>query len=181
MLTPTARMLFPTLIIGLILILVRSGSSQAQARKAPVPSSQTSSMVFEIMEKDARPKAPGDEYLYFRLYEDGTAEFEFTPLGSMPQGFRMHKIHLNEEERDELFGLARGCLASPADFDPMQRLEEKVMISKIRIRDEDGDYNQIVIHHYSPENEKTRLYFPKVARDLMQKVSHLRGKYLQET
>jgi hypothetical protein len=178
--TQTAKALFPSLIIALVLAQLSLRSTQSEARKAPAPLTPGIPIFLEIIEKDARPKAPGDEYLYFRGYDDGSAEWEYIPLGPSPEASRIHKIHLSEDERNELFGLARGCLESPVDFDPMQRLEEKVMISKIRIRDEDGDYTEIAIHYYSPENPKTQLYFPTAAKGLMRKVSYLRGKYLQE-
>jgi hypothetical protein len=139
-------------------------------------------MVFEIIEKDARPHGSGDEYLYFRLYRDGAAEFEHNPLGQpVNKGIKAHRIKLTEDEQEELSSLALRCLDIPGDFDPMQRLEEKVAISTITIRDQDGDYYHRVIHHYRPENEKTSKYFPEAARDLLRKANYIRRKYLQET
>ncbi|HKF55758.1 MAG TPA: hypothetical protein VKJ45_09950 [Blastocatellia bacterium] len=170
----TATIPFIALLIALVLPGSRAAPSQTQARKAPAPSGNAS-VVFEIIEKDARPHVSGDEYLYFRLYQDGTAEFEMSHLG-MPlnQGVTLNRIRLNKDEQDELTNLAGLCIDFPGDFDPMQRLEEKVAISTITVRGQDGDYHQTVIHHYSPENEKTKLYFPRAAKDLMKQVDYLR-------
>lgn len=171
---------FGALLIALVLSGSRAAPSQTQARKAPAPS-RNAPIVFEIIEKDARPHASGDEYLYFRLYQDGTAEFEMSQLGKpLNQGVTLSRIRLNDNEQDELTNLAGLCIDFPGDFDPMQRLEEKVAISTITVREQNGDYHKTVIHHYSPENEKTKLYFPRAAKDLMKQVDYLRRKYIQE-
>jgi hypothetical protein len=175
----TAAIFFNALVIT-ILFGSHPASSGPQARKAPAPT-QNAPIVFEIVEKDARPRASGDEYLYFPLYQGGTAEFEISPLGSASNhGLKLHSVRLNDDEQDELSSLAGRCIDMPRDFDPMQRLEEKVAISTITIRDRDGDYHHRVIHHYRPENVKTSKYFLEAAKDLLQKAHYLRSKYAQE-
>ena len=176
----TAAILFNALVNTLILFGSPPASFGPQARKAPARS-QDAPIVFEIIEKDARPHSSGDEYLYFRLYQSGTAEFEISPLGSASNdGLKLHRLRLNDDEQDELSSLAGRCIDMPGDFDPMQRLEEKVAISTITIRDKDGDYHHRVIHRYRPENEKTSKYLPEAAKDLMQKANYLRRKYALE-
>ena len=176
----TATIFISVIGIALVLSASRSASSGQQARKAPAPS-ENAPIVFEIIEKDARPHSSGDEYLYFRLYQSGTAEFEISPLSSASNdGLKLHRLRLNDDEQDELSSLAERCIDMPGDFDPMQRLEEKVVISTITIRDKDGDYHHRVIHRYRPENEKTSKYFPEAAKDLMQKANYLRRKYALE-
>lgn len=168
---------------ALILVLAITGllfaSSQAQARKAP-PAQSPDNVELEIIEKDARPKTTGNEYLYFRLYTNGAVEFESSLADKSPQGIKLYKVKLKAEDRDELFDLDKRCLSAPMSYDPMQRLEEKNSITRIRIRDEDGDYRQIMVHSYSPENEKTQLYFPENTKKLLQKVEALRWLYLHD-
>ena len=164
---------------SLTLISVHSPMSQAQARKVGTPEAKKGAVVLEIIEKDARPKAVGDEYLFFRLYENGNVEFEDQQqAGPSEWEFEMHKLKLNEEEKAGFTGLARACLSLPNDYDPFQRLEEKISITKIRIRDGDG-YRQVVIHNYSPENEQTKLHYPKAARKLIEKATNRRKNYHQ--
>jgi hypothetical protein len=136
----------------------------------------------EIIQKDARPQAAGDEYLYFRFYESGKVECEGkATLTSSRSAFQFHRITLESAERQELLTLAEENLILPNDFDPMQRKEDKVVITRIRIRDQDGGYRQTLFHHYSPENENTQLLIPTIARKLWQKVNALRKKYIEET
>jgi hypothetical protein len=155
-----------------------SPMGQAQ-RKVPSPESQTGIVILEIIEVDARPKVAGDEYLHFRIYESGKVEFEDQHQNRLSQWeFEMHKLKLNEDDKEDFINLARKCLSLPNDYDPLQRKEEKISITKIRIRDDDS-YRQVLIHNYSPENEKTQLYYPKIAKELMQKVRNIRKNYHQ--
>ena len=174
----TMRLLLISL-VSFSLVPIHLSIAVGQARKAQTPDALKGVVIFEIIEKDARPKAAGDEHLFFRLYENGNVEFEDQHQnGASEWAFEMHKLKLNEEERYAFTSLARACLRLPNDFDPLQRLEEKVSITKIRIKDENG-YMQVVIHNYSPENEKTKLYYPDAARRLIEKATNKRKNYHQ--
>ena len=175
----TTMKVFCILILNFTLAPSHSPMSQVKARKVQTPEAQNNAVVLEIVEKDARPKAPGDEYLFFRLYENGDVEFEDQHQSETSEWeFEMHKLKLNEEERYEFTSLAKACLRLPNDYDPLQRIEEKISITKIRIRDEDS-YRQVVLHNYSPENEKTKLYYPEGAKKLIEKVMNKRKNYHQ--
>jgi len=168
------------IVMAFLSISPHSPSTQTQARKVQLPESKME-VVLDIIQKDARPKAVGDEYLFFRLYASGEVEFEDRhQKGPSEWEFRIHKIELGEKEKERFLKIARRCLLLPNDYDPLQRLEEKVSIYRIRIRDDD-DYRQAVIHNYSPENEKTDLYYPKEAKELIQEVRYIRQQYHQET
>jgi hypothetical protein len=174
-------MAYPLLFIVLLLSALRYETSQGQFRKAPLPDPNVA-VVLEIIQKDARPQAAGDEYLYFRLYENGKVECEGKAASaSSGSTFQFYRFILEAEELDELLTLAEASLTLPNDFDPMQRKEDKVAITRIRIRDVDGGHRQTLLHQYSPENENTRLLIPSTARKLLQKVNVLRKKYTWET
>jgi hypothetical protein len=174
-------MAYPLLFTFLILSALRCETTQEQFRNPPLPDPHVA-VVLEIIQKDARPRAAGDEYLYFRLYESGKVECESkAAVASSGNATQFHSFLLEDEELDQLLVLAEASLILPNDIDPMQRKEDKAAIIRIRIRDTDGGYRQTLLHQYSPENENTRLLIPAMAKKLLQKVNLLRKKYTWET
>jgi hypothetical protein len=132
-------------------------------------------VILEIIEKDARAGMEGDEILFFRLYESGIVEFE-DQQGPPGIGYQIYKLIIDEEEKSEFIMLSRKCKVLANEYDSLQPAAEKHSITRIRVKEGD-DYREVVTNNYRPESDKTRAFYPREIKVILEKAKGIRVRY----
>jgi hypothetical protein len=137
--------------------------------------------MLEIIEDDQGMVTVVGEFIYFRLYESGRAEYEelykyqYTPFPKWK--YVKREMKLDRKEIEELIQLAEQSdfLKVNENYPRLKKFTD--MATKMVIRYMRDSHNkQVVLFNYQPELPEAKTFYPASLRNLLQRVKEFKER-----
>ena len=169
---------------GILIVLLLTGSSSGMQRANPSSPLQRE-VILEIRDYCAGACDRPDKLVYFRLYEDGHAEFETVSeidIFKGPQccGMSEHEGQVSTEVFAQIVSLMNQSdfISSRKEYKRQSNLRDCVLVRSVQYRLHNGQKKRILMGNYLNEMIASRGYYPEFLMQVMEKIKQIRERLL---